>query len=92
MKSKKHKLKTLSKDKLRKSEGKIRTEEMFLRDNKMATMFVGYMLKNIKYLKKYEYETITYDSMIFELENVMKCLKRIRKEFKEHEKEKMEDD
>ena len=91
MKKKRYKLKSLSKDKLRLSEGKVATEELFIRDNRLAILFVKYMLKNIKYLKKYEYEPITYDGMIFDLENMLKCLKKIDKDFKEHNREKSDD-
>lgn len=92
MRRKKYKLKSLSKDKLRLSEGKVATEELFLRDNRLAMMFVKYMLRNIKYLKKYEYETITYDGIIFDLENMLKCLRKIEKDFKNHNIEKTTDD
>ena len=84
---KKYTPKKLSKEQLRESNGKIRTEEIFLKDLKLAQMFIMYMKSNIKYLKRYEYDPETYNSIANRLDTMKKELKTISKDFKEHNKE-----
>lgn len=67
---------------LRKSMGKVSTENLFMRDSRLGMMFVRYMANNLKYLQKYEKDTRVYDSMVFDLEGVMNTLKDIDNDFK----------
>lgn len=84
---KKYKVKKLSKEQLRESEGKVRTEELFLRDTRLAKMFIGYMKNNIKYMKKYEEDTSLYEHIQNELDTVEKTLVWIEECFKKHQEE-----
>lgn len=80
----KHKLKKADIDVLRKSEGKIATENLFMRDSRLGLMFIRYMLSNLKYLRKYEKDTMVYDSLLFDLENVLKTLQDVDKDFNDY--------
>ena len=70
MKHRRYKVKKLSPDKLKGSGGKVATENMFSRDMEMARMFVGYMIRNIKYLKKYETDNDSHDRIQKELDAI----------------------
>ena len=83
----KYNVKKLSKEQLRESEGKVRTEELFLRDTRLAKMFIGYMKSNIKYMKKYEEDTELYEHIQNELDTVEKTLVWIEECFKKHQEE-----
>lgn len=83
----KYKVKKLSKDKLRESEGKVKTEEIFLRDMQLAKMFVKYMEGNIKYMKRYEEDTAIYEHIQKELETIYKTFVWIEECFKKHQEE-----
>ena len=83
----KYKVKKLSKEQLRESEGKVRTEELFLRDTRLVKMFIGYMKSNIKYMKKYEEDTALYEHIRNELDTVEKTLVWIEECFKKHQEE-----
>ena len=80
------KVRKLGIDELRETGGKIRTEELFIRDTRLALMFVKYMLKNVNYLKRYEYDKSAYDEISKELGDVRDALKRIDKNFKDFQK------
>lgn len=84
---KRYKVKDVDVDVLRKSEGKICTEELFLRDLKLCKMFARYMLSNVNYLKKYEYDSTMYDHIGQELEQMLKNLDWIGDCFKKHQEE-----
>lgn len=84
---KKHRIRKLSVSELRETEGKIRTEELFVRDMRLALMFVKYLRNNAKYLKRYEEDKSAYDGIIGELDSVKRILKSVDKAFKEHQEE-----
>ena len=87
VKMKRYKVKSLSKEKLHKSEGRVRTEDIFIRDIGMAKMFLEYMQDNIKYLKRYEEDTAMYDHIQNELETICKTLLWVEECFKKHQEE-----
>lgn len=84
---KKYKVKKVGLDVLRESEGKIHTEELFLRDLRLGKMFAKYMLGNINYLKKYEYDSTMYEHISKELEQILKTLDWINDCFNKHQNE-----
>lgn len=77
MKQKKYKVKKLSPDKLKESGGKVATEDMFTRDMRMAKLFIGYMIRNIKYMKRYESDISRHDKIRNELSSIQLKLSAI---------------
>ena len=81
------KLKELSKKELHETEGRVRTENMFVRDTKMAKMFVEYMESNVEYMKRYEDDTALYEHIQKELDTIGKTLVWIDECFKKHQED-----
>lgn len=80
------KFKKLTVEQLRKSEGKVCTEDLFVRDTELAIMFIHYMQNNIRYLRKYEYDDgkMKYEEINTQLSNVLDILEEIDECFKKH--------
>ena len=87
MKMKRYKIKKISADKLHESEGRVHTEDMFLKDSELAMMFMKYMISNIKYLKRYEVDRTAYDNIQKNLISIQEGMKSLVESFKEHQKE-----
>ena len=85
--NRKYKTKKVGIDVLRKSKGKIATEDLFYRDMRLAKMFNNYLAKNIRYLKRYEEDQSSYDLIEHELDMIGQTLKQVEKTFKEYNKE-----
>ena len=85
--NKKYKTKKVGIDVLRESAGKIATEDLFRRDMRLAKMFNNYLIKNIRYLKKYEHDPSSYVLIEQELERIGQNLKQIEKTFKKYKEE-----
>lgn len=83
---KRYRTKKLSVEQLKDTEGKVATENLFNRDARMARLFVNYMLKNIKYMRKYEHDTRYYDEVADELADMLKTIDRISDGFIKHQK------
>ena len=83
MKVKKYKIKKPSIETLKKSEGKVSTEKMFMRDTRLAIMFTKYMLKNMRYLKKYTENPEEYEKIERNIRDTLKDLKETDKSFRE---------
>ena len=83
---KRYRTKKLSVEQLQDTEGKVATENLFNRDARMARLFVNYMLKNIKYMRKYEHDTGYYDEVADELADMLKTIDRISNGFIKHQK------
>ena len=79
-----YKVKKVSKEILRESDGRVHTENIFQWDMRMALMFINYMADNISYLKRYEVDGSTYESIKAELFEVRDRLEMIDERFKEH--------
>lgn len=85
MKTRKYRIKKLSADKLRESEGKVHTEEMFIRDSRLVMMFLKYMVDNIGYLARYETDNGEYDQIRKELVRILKDVETLDESFKKHQ-------
>lgn len=81
---KKYKVKNIGLDVLRTSEGKIATEELFLRDLRLCMMFARYCLDNVTYLEKYESDDTVYEYIRLKFFDLINDLEKIDKCFREH--------
>ena len=81
---KKYKTRKVPVDVLRQSEGKVVTEHIFLRDMRMAKMFIKYMIKNANHLMKYEHDPSEYELIESELWMVKTELDDVEDRFRMH--------
>lgn len=81
---KKYKVKDIGLDVLRTSEGKIATEELFLRDLRLCMMFARYCLDNVTYLEKYESDDTVYEYIRLKFFDLINDFEKIDKCFREH--------
>lgn len=71
---------------IKNSIGKVATENMFIRDNRLAVLFVKYMLENITHLKKYEDDPNTYEMIRQQLMLALDGLENVDSLFRQYNK------